>query len=266
MALGVDPARIHKTLIAAARRSAGRRGRARGGRAGPQAAGRCARRPEGRDGRPGRGRARHRLRLRRDQPDRPRRQLPVVDDAALELSTIFVSAGRRGLQVELAPADLVRLCPGLSAPSRGSMVGRHGLDPAGILCRRPQATPPDRQAQTEDAAPHGRTLSSVGPPGLFAPRTGPPGPAPRSAAPARPISARRIRASPSCRRRPTHRHACPRAVFRRRGGKSVAVPQRGRPEGVSPWSFRLALHLSLAALPRRAGRPGDRPETAAAAA
>lgn len=39
-----------------------------------------------------------------------RRTLPVVvDAAALELETIFVSAGRRGLQVELAPQDLVRL-------------------------------------------------------------------------------------------------------------------------------------------------------------
>jgi len=39
-----------------------------------------------------------------------RQPLPVVvDAAALELESMFVSAGRRGLQVELAPADLVRL-------------------------------------------------------------------------------------------------------------------------------------------------------------
>jgi ybaK/ebsC protein len=39
-----------------------------------------------------------------------RRVLPVVVDAsALDHETIFVSAGRRGLQVELAPPDLVRL-------------------------------------------------------------------------------------------------------------------------------------------------------------
>jgi Cys-tRNA(Pro)/Cys-tRNA(Cys) deacylase len=38
-----------------------------------------------------------------------RRPLPVVlDRSALEHDTIFVSAGRRGVQVELAPADLVR--------------------------------------------------------------------------------------------------------------------------------------------------------------
>ena len=39
-----------------------------------------------------------------------RKALPtVVDDSALGFSTVLVSAGRRGLQVELAPADLVRL-------------------------------------------------------------------------------------------------------------------------------------------------------------
>lgn len=39
-----------------------------------------------------------------------RRSLPtVVDASASEHKTVFVSAGRRGLQVELAAADLVRL-------------------------------------------------------------------------------------------------------------------------------------------------------------
>lgn len=37
-------------------------------------------------------------------------QLPVVvDESASAFETVYVSAGRRGLQVELAPADLVRL-------------------------------------------------------------------------------------------------------------------------------------------------------------
>lgn len=37
-------------------------------------------------------------------------RLPVlVDTSALEFASVFVSAGRRGLQVELAPGDLVRL-------------------------------------------------------------------------------------------------------------------------------------------------------------
>ena len=46
-----------------------------------------------------------------------RRPLPtVVDAAAMTLATIFVSAGRRGLQVELAPADLVRVAGAVVAP------------------------------------------------------------------------------------------------------------------------------------------------------
>ena len=40
-----------------------------------------------------------------------RQRLPtVVDRRALAHPTVFVSAGRRGLQVELAPRDLVELC------------------------------------------------------------------------------------------------------------------------------------------------------------
>ncbi len=39
-----------------------------------------------------------------------RRALPtLVDDGALEHDTVFVSAGRRGLELELAPGDLVAL-------------------------------------------------------------------------------------------------------------------------------------------------------------
>ena len=38
----------------------------------------------------------------------------VVDDSALDQPTVFVSAGKRGLQVELAPADLVRVTGALS--------------------------------------------------------------------------------------------------------------------------------------------------------
>jgi len=39
-----------------------------------------------------------------------RKKLPtVVDDSALTHETVFCSAGRRGLEVELAPADLVAL-------------------------------------------------------------------------------------------------------------------------------------------------------------
>jgi Cys-tRNA(Pro)/Cys-tRNA(Cys) deacylase len=46
-----------------------------------------------------------------------RRPLPiVVDDSVLAHETVFVSAGRRGLQLELAPADLVRLGKAQTAP------------------------------------------------------------------------------------------------------------------------------------------------------
>ncbi|HET7490076.1 MAG TPA: Cys-tRNA(Pro) deacylase [Acidimicrobiales bacterium] len=39
-----------------------------------------------------------------------KRALPaVVDRSALGFETVFVSAGRRGLEIELAPVDLVRL-------------------------------------------------------------------------------------------------------------------------------------------------------------
>jgi Cys-tRNA(Pro)/Cys-tRNA(Cys) deacylase len=46
-----------------------------------------------------------------------RKALPtVVDDSALGFATIMVSAGRRGLQVELPPAALVRLTRARTAP------------------------------------------------------------------------------------------------------------------------------------------------------
>ena len=45
-----------------------------------------------------------------------RRALPIVVDASAEaLATIHVSGGRRGLQLELAPGDLVRLTGALVA-------------------------------------------------------------------------------------------------------------------------------------------------------
>jgi Cys-tRNA(Pro)/Cys-tRNA(Cys) deacylase len=46
-----------------------------------------------------------------------RRRLPaVVDTSALAHARVLVSAGRRGLQVELDPADLVRLSAAVVAP------------------------------------------------------------------------------------------------------------------------------------------------------
>jgi Cys-tRNA(Pro)/Cys-tRNA(Cys) deacylase len=51
-----------------------------------------------------------------------RRRLPtVLDESALAFPTVYVSAGRRGLELELAPADLVELT--------GARVAR-------IACRR----------------------------------------------------------------------------------------------------------------------------------
>jgi Cys-tRNA(Pro)/Cys-tRNA(Cys) deacylase len=46
-----------------------------------------------------------------------RRRLPtVVDSSATEHETVFVSAGRRGLEIELSPADLVALTAARTAP------------------------------------------------------------------------------------------------------------------------------------------------------
>ncbi len=45
-----------------------------------------------------------------------RRLRTVVDSGALAHPTVFVSAGKRGTEVELAPADLVRLTAALTAP------------------------------------------------------------------------------------------------------------------------------------------------------
>lgn len=46
-----------------------------------------------------------------------RKQLPtVLDDAAAGHATVLVSAGRRGVDVELAPADLIRLTRAEVAP------------------------------------------------------------------------------------------------------------------------------------------------------
>jgi Cys-tRNA(Pro)/Cys-tRNA(Cys) deacylase len=46
-----------------------------------------------------------------------KRRLPtLIDDSAQTCQTLFVSAGRRGLEIELAPADLQRLLDGSFAP------------------------------------------------------------------------------------------------------------------------------------------------------
>jgi Cys-tRNA(Pro)/Cys-tRNA(Cys) deacylase len=40
----------------------------------------------------------------------------VLDERALDWPTVFVSAGRRGLDLEIAPADLVRITDAITAP------------------------------------------------------------------------------------------------------------------------------------------------------
>lgn len=46
-----------------------------------------------------------------------RKRLPMVlDSSAEQLSTLFFSAGRRGLEIEMDPAELVRLACGRFAP------------------------------------------------------------------------------------------------------------------------------------------------------
>jgi Cys-tRNA(Pro)/Cys-tRNA(Cys) deacylase len=46
-----------------------------------------------------------------------RRQMPVVvDDAAMNRPTMYVSAGRRGLELAVAPSDLVRAASATVAP------------------------------------------------------------------------------------------------------------------------------------------------------
>ena len=50
-----------------------------------------------------------------------RNRLPVVvDDSVLALPAVYVSAGRRGLQVRLAPADLLRVTGARTAAIRRS--------------------------------------------------------------------------------------------------------------------------------------------------
>ncbi|MEE2522674.1 Cys-tRNA(Pro) deacylase [Pseudarthrobacter sp. J75] len=49
----------------------------------------------------------------------------VVDASALDLETMLVSGGRRGLDIELAPADLIRLTGAVTAPIAGPRRAGH---------------------------------------------------------------------------------------------------------------------------------------------
>ena len=117
-AIGVEPARIFKTLVVsvdgrlvvgvvpvAGELDLKALAAAAGGRRAELAD--PARRPAG-----------ERLRGRRDQPPRapPARCRSTWTRALRAFATIYVSGGRRGLQVELAPGDLVRLAGATMAP------------------------------------------------------------------------------------------------------------------------------------------------------
>ncbi|WP_285243551.1 Cys-tRNA(Pro) deacylase [Pseudarthrobacter sp. fls2-241-R2A-127] len=50
----------------------------------------------------------------------------VLDSSALALETLLVSGGRRGLDIELAPTDLIRLTDAVAAPVSSVSTGRSG--------------------------------------------------------------------------------------------------------------------------------------------
>jgi Cys-tRNA(Pro)/Cys-tRNA(Cys) deacylase len=116
-ALGIDPARIFKTLIAsvegklacavvpvAARLDLKALAAALGGKRAEMADPAAAARATG-------------YVVGGISPLGQRSRLPVVVDASASgFETVYVSAGRRGLQVELAPADLVRMAGARLAP------------------------------------------------------------------------------------------------------------------------------------------------------
>jgi Cys-tRNA(Pro)/Cys-tRNA(Cys) deacylase len=117
VALGVDPARIFKTLIAtvegklacavvpvAARLDLKAFAAALGGKRADMAEPTAAARATG-------------YVVGGISPLGQRSRLSVVVDASAEsFDTVYVSAGKRGLQVELAPGDLVRVTGGVVAP------------------------------------------------------------------------------------------------------------------------------------------------------
>ena len=110
--LGVDPARVFKTLVADVDGSLTVAIVPVAAQLDLKALGKRAH-----DGRSEARGAHDRLRRRRDQPARPAQ---AAADAArrvrARLETIHVSAGRRGLEIELAPADLLALTGGRALP------------------------------------------------------------------------------------------------------------------------------------------------------
>ena len=114
----------------------------------------------------GRRRARDRVRRRRDQPARrtPARCRRSSMRRRSSTATVLVSAGRRGLQLAVAPADLVRLTGRhrrgaatrlTNVPDRcGRRSSETGLARAAILPRAlPQARSPTDRPKQKTAAP-----------------------------------------------------------------------------------------------------------------
>ena len=262
-ALGVDPRRIFKTLVAAVDGELAVAIVPVAGELDLKAFADALRRPSRGAGRPGRGRAGDRLRGRRDQPD------PASAAACRPCSTrprprsrrSSSGAGRRGLQVEIAPGDLDhghggddrahrpgRLnAPNDRRPGTGPIGRATGFHASGIL-PDPRPRRQDKQKTAAPTAepcrpaerPHARPPSGSAHP---VPRPDPSRPARWRACARAPRVAPRARL---CRRRHHHRHRDSCAVFRERGGKSVAGPPRG------------AQRASRPSNPAAARQPGDR--------
>ena len=89
-----------------------------------------------------------------------RKRLPVVLDAsAMSFATVFCSGGRRGLEIELAPADLVR-----AADAKVASIGRPGILRSQAVRRR--NSQPETATETARMPPHqASAVPSGSPPG-----------------------------------------------------------------------------------------------------
>lgn len=116
--LGLDPAQVFKTLLASSEK---------GellvavvpvvGSLDLKALAHAAGVKKSRDGRPGSSATLHRLPVRRHQPVGAKKRLRTfIDVTAQPFATIFVSAGRRGLEVELPAAVLAEHTQAKFAP------------------------------------------------------------------------------------------------------------------------------------------------------
>jgi Cys-tRNA(Pro)/Cys-tRNA(Cys) deacylase len=84
----------------------------------------------------------------------------VVDDSALGLDTILVSGGRRGLDIELSPAELIRLTGAHTARIGTGKTNREQgpRDPAGPDSGGAQSAAPARRRPAVPSAPDPRSI------------------------------------------------------------------------------------------------------------